>query len=211
MLPLPPPLHEPLGVVLGTRAKVALVRVLTAGGAPLSQREAARRAGVTLRSAQAALADLYAMGIARKLAGGRDHLTLLNERHRLAPALVALFSAEAELALGMRQAVAALARGDGKPPLGLYLFGSVARAEETTESDVDVLVVARDAAHRELLVDRLLAGADTLRLQFGVTASPLAFTLGEARRAWKARAAPWPEIARDVLPIVGPPLKELLA
>ncbi|MCZ8012136.1 MAG: nucleotidyltransferase domain-containing protein [Gemmatimonas sp.] len=210
MPPTSPPLHEPLGVVLGTRAKVDLLRVLTAGGAPLSQRELARRAGVTLRSAQAALADLYAMGVARKLEGGRDHLTVLNERHRLAPALTALFSAEAELALGMRQALAALARGDRKPPLGLYLFGSVARAHETTESDVDVLLVARDAAHRELLMDRLLAGVDALREQYGVTPSPLAYTIEEARRGWMARSAPWPDIARDVVPILGPPLSELL-
>ncbi len=44
---LPPALHEPLGVMLGTRAKISLLRVLTAQGAPLSQRELARRAGVT--------------------------------------------------------------------------------------------------------------------------------------------------------------------
>jgi hypothetical protein len=206
----PPSLHEPLGVVLGTRAKVGLLRVLTAGGAPISQRELARRAGVTLRSAQAALADLYAVGLAKKLEGGRDHLTLLNERHRLAKALMALFSAEAELALGMRQALAALARGDRKPPLGLYLFGSVARADETAASDVDVLLIARDATHRELLMDRLLAGVDTLRVQYGATASPVAYTIGEARRGWGERAAPWPDIARDVVPILGPPLSELL-
>ncbi|MBU6364717.1 MAG: nucleotidyltransferase domain-containing protein [Gemmatimonadetes bacterium] len=210
MLPVPPPLHAPLGVVLGTRAKVDLLRVLTAGGAPLSQRELARRAGVALRSAQAALADLCATGVARKLEGGRDHLTLLNERHRLAPALIALFRAEAEVPLGVRQALATLARGDGSPPLGVYLFGSVARGEETVESDLDVLLVARNAAHRELLLERLLAGADTLAAEFGVTASPLAYTLGEARRGWKAGAAPWPDLARDVLPVLGPPLAELL-
>lgn len=211
-MPLPPapPLHEPLGAVLGTRAKVDLLRVLTAGGAPMSQRELARRAGVTLRSAQAALVDLYGVGVARKLEGGRDHLTVLNDRHQLAPALVAVFSAEAELALGVRRSIVALARGDRRPPLGLYLFGSVARADETTESDLDVLLIARDAPHRELLLGRVLAGVDLLRVQYGVRLSPLAYTLEEARRGWAARAAPWPDIARDVVPMLGPPLSELL-
>ncbi len=121
-----------------------------------------------------------------------------------------LRSAQAELALGMRQALAALARGDRKPPLGLYLFGSVARADETSASDVDVLLIARDATHRELLMDRLLAGVDTLRVQYGATASPVAYTIGVARRGWGECAAPWPDIARDVVPILGPPLSELL-
>ena len=210
-MPLPPPpLHRPLGVLLGTRAKVDLLRLLTARGAPLSQRELARRAGVSLRSAQAALADLYALGVAAKLEGGRDHLTLLNDQHVLAPTLTALFSAEAELARGLRQALSTLVCGNRKPPMGIYLFGSVARAEETIDSDVDVLLIARDAAHRDLLMDRTLSGVDALRARYGATVHPVAFTIVEARRGWGTRAAPWPDIARDVVPVMGPALAELL-
>ena len=84
------------------------------------------------------------------------------------------------------------------------------RADETSASDADVLLIARDATHRELLMDRLLAGVDTLRVQYGATASPVAYTSGEARRGWGECAAPWPDIARDVVPILGPPLSELL-
>ncbi len=208
--PLPPPLHEPLGVVLGTRAKVGILRVLTAQGAPLSQRELARRASVTLRSAQAALAELHAVGVVEKLVGGRDHLTRLNVRHVLAPTLTALFGAEAELARKMRSAIAAIAIGDKDPPVGLYLFGSVARAEETIASDVDILLIACDAKHRDALLDRTLAGVESMRTQYGVAVAPIAYTIREARAAWGAQAAPWPELARDVVPILGPPLGEVL-
>jgi len=208
--PLPPPIHEPLGVLLGTRAKVDLLRVLTARGAPLSQRELARRAGVSLRGAQAALADFYALGIATRLQGGRDHLTLLNEQHALAPALTTLFSAEAELARGLRHAIAAAVAGDRNPPMGLYLFGSVARAEETPDSDVDVLVIARDVEHREQLMERSLTSVETLRTQYGVTMNPVAYTIREARRGWADGTALWAEIARDAVTIQGPALVELL-
>ena len=208
--PLPPPLHEPLGVVLGTRAKVDILRILTALGTPLSQRELARRADVTLRSAQAALDDLYAVGIAAKLVGGRDHLTTLNSHHILAPTLTALFSAEAELARNVRTAIATIVAGDRNPPLGLYLFGSVARAEETTKSDLDILLVARDANHREALLDRTLAAVETLQTRYGVSVAPIAYTIREAKRGWNSGAAPWPELARDVVAILGPPLGELL-
>ena len=208
--PLPPPLHEPLGVILGTRAKIDLLRVLTARGAPLSQRELARRAGVTLRSAQAALVDLYAVGIAEKHVGGRDHLTALSTQHVLAPTLMALFSAEAELARNVRSAIGRIAAGEKDAPLGLYLFGSVARAEETTESDLDILIVARDASHRDVVLDRTLAGVRSIQTRYGVSVAPIAYTIREAKRGWGAGAAPWPELARDVVAILGPPLRELL-
>ena len=208
--PLPPPVREPLGAILGTRAKVDIVRELTAQGAPLSQRELARRAGVTLRSAQAALVDLYAVGIAEKLEGGRDHLTRLNVRHILASALTEVFRAEAELARNLRQAIATITVGDGDPPLGLYLFGSVARAEETTTSDVDILLIARDARHRGELLDRTLAGVESVRAKYGVSVAPIAYTLRDAKRGWNENASPWPDLARDAVAIMGPPLGDLL-
>ncbi len=203
-------MHEPLGTILGTRAKVGILRVLTARGAPLSQRELARRAGVTLRSAQAALADLHALRVTTQLTGGRDHLTDLNPQHSLAPALIALFSAEAELARNVRTAIVTIAAGDQRPPLGLYLFGSVARAEETLDSDLDILLVARDASHRDVLLDRTLAGVNHLQSRYGVTLAPIAYTIREAKRGWGAGSAPWPELARDAVTIMGPPLGELL-
>lgn len=208
--PLPPPQHEPLGVMLGTRAKVSILRVLSARGAALSQRELARRAGVTLRSAQAALADLYTLGIAQRLAGGRDHLSMLNTKHVLATTLTALFNAEAEVPRNLRQSLSAIAAGDRHPPLGMYVFGSVARAEETLTSDFDLLLIARDAVHGEMLMERMLAAEGTVREEYGVLLAPLVYSVREARQGWRSHAAPWPELARDVVAIVGPPLSDLL-
>ncbi len=208
--PPPPHLHEPLGVLLGTRAKVGLLRILTALGEPLSQRELARRAGLTLRSAQQALADLYAMGVVTQIAGGRDHLSVFNTRHMLGNALSALFAAESELARQLRAELVRVSTGDADPPIGVYLFGSVARADETLESDVDVLLIARDTAHRDALLDRVLGAVAALKSVFGVRVAPLAFAKRDARRGWAAKHAPWPEIARDVVPVFGPSLAELL-
>lgn len=209
-LPVSPPQHEPLGTILGSRAKVSLLRVLTARSAPISQRELARRAGVALRSAQAALADLDAMGIVKKYEGGRDHLTLLNETHILAQGLIALFREESELPRNVRRELVMLASGEKKPPLGMYLFGSVARAEETVDSDLDVLLVARDAGHRDLLLERVLSGVAALRSGYGTVVRPLAYTFDEATLGLRRRAAPWPDIARDAVSIIGPALSELL-
>ena len=121
--PPPPHLNEPLGVLLGTRAKVGLLRILTAQGEPLSQRELARRAALTLRSAQQALADLYAMGVVTQIAGGRDHLSVFNTRHMLANALAALFAAESELARQLRAELVRVSTGNAE--LGLVAMSQV--------------------------------------------------------------------------------------
>ena len=108
--PPPPHLHAPLSVLLGTRAKVGLLRLLSADGEALSQRELARRADLTLRSAQQALNELYALGVVTRLAGGRDHLSLFNRSHVLAQPLEALFTAERSMARQLRSAIVAAAR-----------------------------------------------------------------------------------------------------
>ncbi len=206
----PPHLHTPLSVLLGTRAKVGLLRLLSAEGEALSQRELARRAGLTLRSAQQALSELYALGVVTRMAGGRDHLSVFNSAHVLAQPLAALFIAEGSMARQLRIAVVTAATGNNDAPLGLYLFGSVARAQETLASDVDVLLIARSHAHRDALLDRVLDATASFHTAFGVRVAPLAFTIRDAKRGWAAGTAPWSDISQDATSLLGPPLAELL-
>ncbi len=49
-----------------------------------------------------------------------------------------------------------LARCLGDEMVGLYLYGSYARGEQTPDSDIDVLVVVRDETKRPELWDRTL-------------------------------------------------------
>jgi DNA-binding IclR family transcriptional regulator len=84
---------------------VSVLRVLSADPAPISQRELARRARVPLRSTQAALRDLHALGVVRQMEGGRDYLVAMNMQHLLAPAVSALFSSESTFPLELRRAI----------------------------------------------------------------------------------------------------------
>ena len=137
MPPTSPPLHEPLGVVLGTRAKVDLLRVLTAGGAPLSQRELARRAGVTLRSAQAALADIERLGGQLRAARTSIGKVIYGQQDVIDQTLVALLSGGHLLLIG----VPGLAKTKLVDTLGVVLAES---------PSIQRLLAAVDAAHQDV-------------------------------------------------------------
>ena len=208
---LPPWIHEPAGVLLGTRAKVALLRALTAAGTPLSQRELARRTRLTPRSVGMALEDLVATGVVQRHIGGREHLLTLNPAHVLVPALQSLFVADADYFAALRRALSAVVpvrRAEGL--LSVALFGSVARAGETPASDLDVLIVGHTRAAAERWRSRFLDAAPGIQARFGARLGPVAYALSEARQRWARRQAPFPDLSRDAVVLLGPPLAELL-
>jgi len=60
--------------------------------------------------------------------------------------------------------------------LDVRLFGSEARGEATSESDIDVLVVVQPDAERVRLEDRIIDLAFDVNLEFGVYISPRVVT-----------------------------------
>lgn len=206
------PLRAPLGALLGTGAKVAALRVLAAAGGPITQREVARRAGIQVRSAQVALDDLVTLGLVARTQGGRDHLVTFDRRHHLAAAVEALYLTEADAFRALRERLDALVRAHPahRHALSLAVFGSGARGDDVAGSDLDLFLVTADAVSRDALADALRSARDELHARFGVEPKPLAMTLAEARRLWRARRPPLPGIVADAIPICGPPLRELL-
>jgi len=206
------PLRAVLDHLLGAPSRVAVLRVLAAGGAPVTQRELARRAGVQVRSAQQAVALLAALGLVERVVGGRDHLVSLNRRHVLAPPVVALFDAEAGVFRGVRERLHAWAGSGGRDRVveAVVIFGSVARGDDTPTSDLDVLVVAAGPAARDAIEESFRDVAAELRRSFGVDAR--AYVLGheELRRRWRRRESPVPEAVADGLTVVGRSPRDLV-
>lgn len=208
-LPAPPALHEPLGVVFGARGRVAALRVLHWAGTPLTGREVARRARLSTRGAQDALTDLEAAGIVQAIAGGRDRLVQPNRRHALWPSLAACFRDEAALYPELRSAIAAALR-PVPGVLSAVLFGSVARREERSHSDCDVLVVARTASAASAALEVVVAQVHDWQARYGIRVAPVAWGLAAARKAAAAGEAPWVNAKRDAITLVGRPLAEVL-
>lgn len=206
------PIREPLSYALSTRAKVSCLRVLSIASSGLTQREVARRAGVQHRSSQLALDDLVALGLVRRLQGGRDFNVSLNDDHRLSAVIRELFRSESEFFLALRSELAAAATDAPRPvrPSSLILFGSVARGDDQLGSDLDLLLLAWTAAGIEPALVRIGQAAGRLRDRYGCELRPIAYTVAEARRRWRRREAPFPDIVRDHIVLVGPPLREVI-
>lgn len=206
------PLRAPLDYLLGAPSRVAVLRVLAAGGAPVSQRELARRSGVQVRSAQQAIACCVALGVADRVVGGRDHLVSLNRRHRLAAAVSAVFDAEADQFRALRERLRAWGqeRGRRRAVRAVLLFGSAARGDDGPTSDLDVLVVTADEGARRRIEEAFAVLADELRATFGVEARPLVMSRAGLRARWRRRLPPVSDIVRDGVPILGPTPRELV-
>ena len=199
-------LHEPLSVILGTRSKLAVLRVLGRAVTPLPYREVVRRSGMAYRSIDLALADLLAVGIIEELEGGRERRVRTCSGHRLAPVIAGLLRSEADFFPSLRTELKAIAAGGEKEGLlALAIVGTTARREERLGEAVEVVLVARDQAAATSLTERFESSADTLAGRFGVTLACMSYDLVGLRALWQRDNA----ILREVEQLLGVPLLEL--
>jgi DNA-binding transcriptional ArsR family regulator len=112
--------------------------VLAGTTAPLTGRQIARlaRRG-TSPAVSAALDRLVEQGLVHRQRAGRAYLHSLNRDHVAAPAVELLAGLRSELLRRLRLAL----RAFRPPPLHASMFGSAARGDGDTRSDIDLLIV----------------------------------------------------------------------
>ena len=169
--------------MLGTQAKVRLLRALAALTSPVSGREAQRLARVrSVSGAGRALADLTDLGILSRDETSGSHLYRVNRSHALAPYILALFDAE-EMQWGiLREALAeGLRAADlAEAVCSVVIFGSTARGDAHPGSDLDLLVIVKDADDVGSVRRAILAVDPALRERLGLRASPYVLARADA-------------------------------
>jgi DNA-binding transcriptional ArsR family regulator len=204
-------LHEPLAAVLGTRAKVAVLRVLWRAATPIPYREVVRRSGMAYGSVALALRDLTATGLVEELAGGRERRVQFCSAHRFAPAVGTLLQVDGDYFAGLRvelRAIARHAQGDGL--VAAAMVGAAARREERLSDPVELVLVARDGAAVARISQRFDAAEGMLRGRFGVRLLLHPYPLDTAQLMWRTRTAAAVATVRSAESLVGPPLELLL-
>jgi DNA-binding transcriptional ArsR family regulator len=189
-------LHEPLTAVLGTRGKVAVLRILWRAETAIPYREVVRRSGMAYRSIDLALGELTQAGLVEELSGGRERRVRLCSGHRLAPAIATLMQVEADFFAALRvelRTVAEASRRDGL--LGAAIVGAAARREEVLGSPLEVVVVLAETSG----VPRCRAAFDvatgTIASRFGAGLTVMLYDLAGARAMWRGAT---PAAARNV-------------
>ncbi|MDO5504544.1 MAG: nucleotidyltransferase domain-containing protein [Actinomycetia bacterium] len=133
-------LSSPIRSVIPS-AQGAVLAVLALVGTRLSGRQIAERSGgVSNSGVQRVLAELVESGLVLAEEHPPARLYRLNRDHVAAEAIAVLASLRAAMLERMRDHI----RSWRIPPVAVWLFGSAARAEGTTESDLDVFVVRPD-------------------------------------------------------------------
>ncbi len=123
----------------------ALLQVLARLEQPVTRRQLAAVAGVAPGNASAVIEELIQSGLVSETIAGRSSMVVLNRNHLAAGPVLALAGLRGELIRRLRERLAEW------PDLhGSWLFGSVARGDADSDSDVDLLIVADDLQSSDL-------------------------------------------------------------
>src|SRR5260221_6248311 len=136
----------PLTTILGSDAHVRILRELSRHGGQLSAPSLVGRTGLAKTSVWAGLTSLEQAGIVSVAGTGRARVYSVRSDHPLRGALDTLFEAEERRFDAVLEAVRAAARGCRHDVAGVWVYGSTARGEDRTGSDLDIVVVATGRA-----------------------------------------------------------------
>ena len=185
-----------------------LLVALAGSREPRSGRRLAAEIGRSRTGVQHVLDRLVREGLVHRVEAGRAFLYAFNHDHLLAPAVQAMAGARAELVHRLREAV-----GDWQiEPIHLSIFGSAARGDGDSTSDIDLFVVrprqieAEDERWRTQ-VDQL---SDRIHAWTGNDAGIVEIEEARVPALRRRRPPALRELGRDAIDIAGTPLHKLL-
>lgn len=132
-----------------SRVKILSLFLLNAGS-EFYLREIAQRTGVALRSVQRTVKSLSEIGLLRREARGNLVYFQLNRDNPIVSDLKAVFAKTIGLGDALREALAEESRIEVA-----FVYGSLAKNEETATSDIDLALIGEISSRRlqELLAD----------------------------------------------------------
>jgi hypothetical protein len=175
---------------------------------PLTGRRVAELVGHSQRGVLTVLDRLVEHGLVLRTAAGRALMHELNRDHLAAPAVELLAGMRAELVGRLREAFA-----DWKvAPVHASIFGSAARGDGNTRSDVDLFVVRpasvdEEAAVWRSQVDGLIADVHSWT---GNHAAIIEQAEPDLKRLQRSKPPVLKNLRRDGIDLVGASLREVL-
>lgn len=184
-----------------------MLRVLIGTDAPLGVREVARVAGVSANRASQVLSDLAEHGLVLVEEHGAGRLCRFNRAHLAADSLVALVELRGRMIEFLRHEIQTWS----PRVVHASLFGSAARGDGGTSSDLDLLVVRADhQADDEAWEEQLFVSGERVLAATGNRAAWFVTTPAELRRALEAGEPIIGEWRRDAIHLAGRRLEPLL-
>ena len=195
--------------VLGQKSKIKVLRFLTKVGTPFTGRELAHQVGLSPEKTRQVLKDLQEQGIVEVQNAGRANLYRLRKESKLVKdLLVPLFNSERKLPEDLAETIR---KGVSFPLVSIILFGSLARGEERSDSDIDVLVLTENDGDLREAEKEMENIENKVIEEFGNRLSPLIWEVPEFQRRYKAEDHLLGEIMKEGLVIYGRTIAEVMA
>jgi predicted nucleotidyltransferase len=197
-------LRYPLDRVFESPANVRVLRVLARHGGEMTIGMMMDQAALTRMSVLAAVRRLADSGLVDVVGNGRQRLNRFNEKNPLSAAVKDLFAAESARYTDTIRSIQVTSRRLGAE--AVWIFGSVARGQDRSDSDIDIAVAIRPRAGaavegrlREKL--RQIENATTSVI---VVDAPLIARLEREQDPW------WVALKRDAVTVTGVAPEEYL-
>ena len=206
-------LNDPLDTVLDNGIKVRILRVFCRTNIELNGRQVAREVKVTPRTAHKVLQQLSDEGVLQMKNVGKTYLFTLNQESVLVKDILkVLFNIEKKVTGRIFEVIQQEIKGSilKNDILFVALFGSIHAKKSRPGSDVDLLVIVRDASVKTKVenffekVDAKIAPA------FGNTISPYINTIMEFRTKIKDKLPVVKNILSSHRLIYGEPLEAVI-
>lgn len=163
-------LRHPLTGLLGSAGNVRVLRALAMDRAPQSAPQLAATAGLTPQGTRGVLNALVRQRLVKAHGSGRTLLYELNDEHPLASSLASLFQDEQSRWDGLLSSIRDVLERQGAAVSAAWLYGSVARGEDSPASDVDIALVVRSHAVADQVREALMPLEDAQQIRISLTA-----------------------------------------
>jgi len=194
-------INNVLDAVFSARSNIVILRAMINRNAGITGREVSRISGLSPRACMNTLTSLENTGIIKRLRGGRDHLFAINRDHYLvSEAIIPLLNAEKNLPDAISKDIKSKLKSRCN---SIYIFGSVARKDESPESDFDICIVMNSSEQRKILEEKIAELRSLSFLKYGITLSPLYITLKEFVKKYNSDKPPVKNIVKEGILIYG--------
>lgn len=201
-------IHKPLNEIFSTYSNIAVIRELRFTTNGFSGREIAKRAGLSAPAAINSLSHLESLKIVYRQIGGRDHIFTLNiSNYFVNSVLLPILDAEGKF---YDSIVKDIRKFLSKNTISVFLFGSVARKEESIQSDFDICIVFPGLKDKEIVEEKVNICRDKLHKNYGISLAPFYISIKEFQQRARQSKPPINEILKEGILLFGLSIKELL-
>jgi predicted nucleotidyltransferase len=192
-------LRYPLTSILGSNGNVRTLPALVSDGSPQPAPRLAEATGLTPPGTRLVLETLTRLQLVIVHGSGRSRLYALNPLHPFSSALVGLFQEEQRRWDTLLESIREVLAKHGTGVTAAWFYGSVARGEDSPDSDLDIAIIVRTQGVGDQVRDDLMSLEDSQQLRISLTTlTPKELMALSEDDHW------WSDVVRDGRILKGP-------